>query len=57
MRMVKKFIPLIMILMLAGAGCETAKGFGRDVKNTAENIPKAWQSLKQADDWMQENMW
>lgn len=35
------FIGLVVVLALSG--CETCKGFGRDIKN--------------ADEWMKDNLW
>ncbi len=37
-------------LFLCLQGCETAKGFQKDVKTT-------WGTLSKADDWIRENMW
>jgi len=59
-----RFLTVIFLLSavsFGAAGCETMKGattgLGKDVENTAENVPDLWARLKKADAWMQENMW
>ena len=44
-------------LVLFLQGCETAKGFSKDVKTTFQTVSKADDVVKQADAWMQENLW
>jgi predicted small secreted protein len=47
----KKFLPLIfLILLVCASGCETAKGFKQDAKNT-------WSHLQNVDDWVKKNLW
>lgn len=46
----KTHIILVFGLVLFLQGCETAKGFQQDVKNT-------WGNLSKMDSWMKENMW
>jgi len=47
----RKFLPLAFLLFLIfTSGCETARGFKQDVKNT-------WEHMQHADDWVQKNLW
>ncbi len=41
---------LVILMLCALGGCETAKGFKKDMSNT-------WENLKGADDWVKENLW
>lgn len=51
----RKFLPLAFLLFLVfTSGCETAKGFTRDVKNIRKNT---WSHLQSADDWVKKNLW
>ncbi|HOW35358.1 MAG TPA: hypothetical protein PL155_02955 [Candidatus Omnitrophota bacterium] len=40
----------LVSLMLFVSGCETAKGFGRDVTNT-------WHGAQNLDEWVKEHLW
>lgn len=53
--MISKAKPAIAVLFLLVcliflSGCETAKGFVQDTKNT-------WQNVQKADGWMKKNLW
>lgn len=50
-------ICLSAYLVLFLQGCETAKGFSRDVKTAWQTVSKADDWVKHADQWMQENLW
>ena len=41
---------LLAVLALVTSGCQTVKGAGGDAYS-------AWQAVKKADAWMQENWW
>jgi predicted small secreted protein len=40
----------LLIAVLGLYGCETAKGFGKDVHNT-------WENISRTDKWFQKNAW
>lgn len=50
-----------IILSMSVTGCETVKGtttgFGKDIQNTADNVPDVWAKLQQWDAWLQEHLW
>ena len=47
----KKFLLLAFLVFLVfTSGCETARGFKQDTKNT-------WNHLRHADDWVKKNLW
>lgn len=54
------FTAFLAILLLAG-GCETAKGFASGIASTAEGAGKdtynAWNFLKSASSWVDNNLW
>ncbi len=52
MRIIEKGLILLALFsfVLLLTGCNTAKGFGQDCKET-------WKNMKQADDWLQEHAW
>jgi len=43
-------ILIFLILLTCALGCETARGFKQDFKNT-------WSHLQHVDDWVKKNMW
>lgn len=51
---------IVLCVILLG-GCETVKGLGRDLASVPGNVStdarNAWDWLKGADHWMQENLW
>lgn len=54
----KKFLPAaVLVIFLFILGCETAKGFKEDVKNTWHNVQGAGSWVKKADDWVKKNLW
>ena len=58
----KKFLLLLFLLFLVfTSGCETARGFKQDVKNTwkhtQQDVKNTWEHMQHADDWVQKNLW
>lgn len=43
-------VAVVLIGLLGLIGCETAKGFSRDMDT-------AWQELVKADTWVRKNLW
>jgi len=46
----KWMMVIVVGLFLVSAGCETAKGFQKDVSGL-------WGNAKKLDDWWKENLW
>ncbi len=46
----KWFVAGLMIFTLSAGGCETTKGFAKDVKS-------AWSGAQEIDGWFKENLW
>ena len=49
------FILSLFLFMLQG--CETMKGAASGMKKDWVAVEKAWGKLKEADAWMQKNLW
>ena len=54
-----KVISLLLICFVVTVltGCETAKGFSKDVDNTVHNVASQDGWLMKTDAWMREHMW
>lgn len=52
---------VLIFAVLSVSGCETAKGFASGIGSTAEGIGKdsynLWTWMKQADGWVDKNLW
>lgn len=52
---------IVFSMSMSLAGCETMKGaahgFGQDVENTPKYAKGIWDKLKEADAWVQKNLW
>jgi len=58
--MIKKSALLFMlaVFIISIAGCETVKGTVKGLAAGAtEGVKKDWQTLREADAWMRENLW
>lgn len=44
----------LMVTVLLVSGCETTKGLARGISQDSQDL---WNFLKQADDWVKENLW
>jgi predicted small secreted protein len=55
------FLGVILTAALLTGGCETAKGFASGIGSTVEGAGKdtynAWNFLKNADSWVDKNLW
>jgi predicted small secreted protein len=49
------FVFSVFLFMLAG--CETMKGAASGMKKDWVGVQNAWGKLKDADAWMQKNLW
>lgn len=54
---IHKTLLLICVLSFVCVGCETAKGFKKDVNNFVEGTYSKDGWAKKTDDWMREHMW
>lgn len=48
---------ILMFFVITALGCETAKGFTQDVKNTWSNLAGPGTQIQKADNWIKENLW
>ena len=46
-----------LIFLVSVSGCQTIKGVGAVGKGLADDTYNAWQAIKRADGWMEENYW
>ncbi|MCX5714673.1 MAG: hypothetical protein NT033_07720 [Candidatus Omnitrophica bacterium] len=55
------FLAVILFCVIFLSGCETVKGLGKDFASVPGNVStdtrSAWDWLKGADNWMQDNLW
>ncbi len=52
-----RMIFLICVLSFISVGCNTAKGFKKDVTCVVQGATAKDGWLKKSDDWVRENMW
>ena len=53
----KYVVVFVVVIFLGLQGCETAKGFKKDIDNTFGFFSGKKSKIEKVDDWIQENMW